>query len=187
MGPRSAAAAEPQTGAPAPGVAGESVKPTTETADPPDEAEKLPHFISLRTREANLRRGPGMDFRIDWVYRRQGMPLVLLDRFDRWRQVRDPDGVVGWMDRQMLTSKRTVMILGEARPLKDKAEETSRTVALVEPGAIGALERCETRWCLVDFPGIGQQGWLDKAGLWGVDLPADLRAAKPAPNANPGN
>jgi SH3-like domain-containing protein len=147
----------------------------------------LPHFVSLRAREANLRRGPGQEFRIEWVYKRQGMPLVLLDRFDVWRQVRDPEGTVGWMHRQMLSSKRTVMIVGEARPVKDKPDAAAAQIATAEPGAVGELERCEGAWCLVDFPGPSQNGWLPKNGLWGTDLPADLSAAKSAPPANPSN
>lgn len=148
-----------------------------------DETGDLPQFVSLRSREANLRRGPGEEFRIDWVYKRQGMPLVLLDRFDVWRQVRDPEGATGWMHRQMLSSKRTAMVVGAARPVLDKPEADARTVARAEPGAVGEVERCEGRWCLLDFP--GRKGWLDKAGLWGIDLPEDLRAAAKAAKEPP--
>jgi SH3-like domain-containing protein len=165
-----------------------SVEPRAE-----ETAGALPQFISLRAPEANLRRGPGDEFRIDWVYRRRGLPLVLLDRFGNWRQVRDPDGATGWMHRNMLSSKRTVMVMGDLRALKDKPEAASRTLAFAEPGAIGDLERCEAGWCRVDFPGPGQAGWIEADALWGADLPSDLAALNPAPPAkrepaaNPGN
>lgn len=168
-----------------PALASEPAAGTSAAAE--DENGDLPQFVSLRAREANLRRGPGKDFRIEWVYKRQGMPLVLLDRFENWRQVRDSEGTVGWMDRQMLSSKRTVMIVGAQQKLKDKPEASSRTLALAEPGAIAEWERCDGAWCLVDFPGPGEKGWLARKNLWGTDLPEDLSAAKPAPSNNPSN
>ncbi|MDH3264304.1 MAG: aspartyl-trna synthetase, partial [Paracoccaceae bacterium] len=35
----------------------------------------LPRYVSLKADEANARRGPGTDHRIDWVFRRRDMPL----------------------------------------------------------------------------------------------------------------
>ena len=35
----------------------------------------LPRFVSLKAAEGNVRRGPSLTHRIDWVYKRRNMPL----------------------------------------------------------------------------------------------------------------
>ena len=37
----------------------------------------LPRFVSLKGDEGNARRGPGLTHRIDWVFTRPGMPLMI--------------------------------------------------------------------------------------------------------------
>ena len=34
-----------------------------------------PRYVSLKASEANVRRGPSLTHRIDWVYKRRAMPL----------------------------------------------------------------------------------------------------------------
>ena len=67
----------------------------------------LPRFVSLKSDEVNLRTGPGKRYPIDWIYRRRGLPVEIIDEFDDWRRVRDHDGTVGWVHRFMLVSQRT--------------------------------------------------------------------------------
>ena len=59
----------------------------------------LPRFVSLRTDEVNLRTGPGMQYPIEWLYKRRGLPVEVEREFDVWRLVVDPDGVKGWRAR----------------------------------------------------------------------------------------
>ena len=35
----------------------------------------MPRYVSLKTSEGNVRRGPSLTHRIDWVFKRRGMPL----------------------------------------------------------------------------------------------------------------
>ena len=37
----------------------------------------LPRFVSLNASEANVRRGPSLNHRIDWVFVRKGTPLQI--------------------------------------------------------------------------------------------------------------
>ena len=86
----------------------------------------LPRFVSLRANEVNLRSVPGIRFPIDWVYRRSGLPVEVIDEFDTWRQVRDWEGTTGWVHKSMVQGRRTVRVTGEdavafaARILQDQ-------------------------------------------------------------------
>ena len=51
----------------------------------------LPRFVSMKASEANVRRGPSLTHRIDWVFKRRGMPLEVTAEFGHWRRVRDHD------------------------------------------------------------------------------------------------
>lgn len=128
----------------------------------------IPRFVSLRADTVNLRTGPGLRYPIDWVYKRRDMPVLIVDEFDAWRQIRDWEGTLGWVHSVMLQGKRTARVVGgEPTILREHGHQRGNPVALVPSGVIGTLERCEWNWCLLDF---GEHaGWLRRDRLYGAD------------------
>jgi SH3-like domain-containing protein len=126
----------------------------------------LPRFVSLRAEEVNLRTGPGTRYPIDWIYRRRGLPVQVIDEFEIWRRVRDHEGTVGWIHRSMLAAKRTVLVTGEPRVLHRRPEAQSPGLAHLEAGVIGRLEGCERDWCRVEAQGF--EGWLRRSDIFGT-------------------
>ena len=57
----------------------------------------LPRFVSLKSSEVNVRRGPSLTHRIDWVYKRRDLPVEVTAEYGHWRRVRDRDGAGGWV------------------------------------------------------------------------------------------
>ncbi len=70
----------------------------------------LPRFVSLKAPEGNVRRGPSLSHRIDWVFQRSAMPLQITDEFGHWRRVQDQEGAGGWMHYSLLSGARTVIV-----------------------------------------------------------------------------
>lgn len=131
----------------------------------------LPRFASLRTNETNLRTGPGKRYPIDWVYKKQGLPLEITAEYDVWRRVRDVDGTEGWVHRAALTGKRMVISTEKLGKLYKFDSEDSAIVANIEGGAIGQLLSCGVEWCIVKFtePNAGEvKGYLKKTSFWGA-------------------
>lgn len=126
----------------------------------------LPRFVSLADDEVNARTGPGKDYPIRWVYTRRNLPVQIVEEFDVWRKVLDPEGDEGWIYAQLLSSKRSVVVVGTMRELRRTASDSARVVLRAEPGVIGTLVSCNGRWCLVDIQ--GQRGWVEREGIWGV-------------------
>lgn len=127
----------------------------------------VPRFVSLRADEVNLRTGPGLRYPIEWVYKRQDLPVEVIDEFEAWRRIRDWDGTVGWVHGAMLQSKRTVRVIGsDARLLRAGPDGGSDGVALVQPGVIGELDRCEGEWCRLAV--ADYVGWLPRAAIYGA-------------------
>jgi len=126
----------------------------------------LPRFASLRSVEANLRTGPGTRYPIDWVLVAKGMPLEITAEYDVWRRVRDWEGTEGWVHKATLSGKRSMVVTGTMRELRNKDREQSAILAHLEPGAIGELLSCAAEWCKVRIGGI--KGYLRKGEFWGA-------------------
>ncbi len=126
----------------------------------------VPHFVSLKSSEVNLRSGPGIRYPIEWVYNRPGMPLEVIDEFENWRRTRDWQGTVGWVHQSMLRGRRHALVVGAERLLRRAPEVSAAGLALVEPGVIARLLRCAGDWCEVEVQSL--EGWLKKSEIFGV-------------------
>lgn len=126
----------------------------------------LPRFVSLKTDEGNARRGPSLEHRIDWVFVREDMPLLITAEYGHWRRVEDREGEGGWVHYSLLSGTRTVIVDQDQMPLRTQPEDTAQEIALIESGVVARLENCETDWCRISAGGYG--GWAPKLALWGV-------------------
>ncbi|HDZ83526.1 MAG TPA: aspartyl-trna synthetase [Roseobacter sp.] len=126
----------------------------------------VPRFVSLKAANGNVRRGPSLTHRIDWVFNQRDMPLRITAEYDNWRRVEDRDGMGGWMHYSLLSGTRTVLIEQDRLPLLARPEPNAPVVALFELGAIARLGECSLEWCYLRADGY--KGWAPKARLWGV-------------------
>ncbi len=128
----------------------------------------LPRFVHLRAGEVNMRTGPGVQYPVEWVYQRQNLPLEVIAEHRTWRKVRDWQGTQGWVHQSMLGGRRTLIVTGAVRTLRDKADARSAPVARAEPGVVGRLLECPkgSGWCRVEVEGL--KGWLRRVDFWGA-------------------
>lgn len=131
----------------------------------------LPRFVSLKTEKANIRRGPGLTHRIDWVFLRRGMPLEIVAEHGHWRKVRDVDGAAGWVHYAMLRGERSAVITAPRAALRQEPERAAPLVALAEAGVILTIGGCTAEWC--EGAADGKNGWVLKEEIWGA-LPGDV-------------
>jgi SH3-like domain-containing protein len=127
----------------------------------------LPRYVSLKAAEGNVRRGPSLSHRIDWVYKRRGLPLQITAEYGHWRRVRDRDGAGGWIHYSLLSGVRTVLVQKDLLPLRRVAAPDAQVVANLEFGVIARLGKCNPDWCRITADGYS--GWARKSALWGVD------------------
>lgn len=131
-----------------------------------DSGLKIPRFVSLKSDTVNLRRGPGKQYPILWVFKRKALPVEIVREFDTWRQVRDWQGTVGWVHQATLGGRRTILVTGRNRTLRKDPATNAAPVAYAEPGVVGRLLACRGAWCQV---AIGSyRGWLRRSEFWGV-------------------
>ena len=113
-----------------------------------------------------MRTGPGTRYPIEWVYKRKGLPVEVIGKYEIWRRVRDADGSEGWVHKSELTSRRMAIVTGASRNLLSSTTNGSDAVAHLENGAIGQLLSCDKDWCPLKFDGI--KGYLRKTEFWGA-------------------
>lgn len=126
----------------------------------------IPRFVSLKASEGNVRRGPSLAHRIDWVFTRRDMPLVVTAEYGHWRRVEDRDGQGGWVHYSLLSGVRTVIVSDDLTALRAKPDPEAPINAYAEAGVIARLGDCGPDWCRVSTE--GRRGWAPKASLWGV-------------------
>ncbi|ABG32929.1 aspartyl-trna synthetase [Roseobacter denitrificans] len=131
----------------------------------------MPRYVSMKASEANVRRGPSLTHRIDWVFKRRDMPLRIVAEHGHWRRVEDRDGQGGWIHYSLLSGVRTV-IVEETLTIHSRPNAEAPVNARLEAGVIARLGKCNPDWCQLRSGGF--RGWSPKTSLWGV-RPDELR------------
>ncbi|MEM9579686.1 MAG: SH3 domain-containing protein [Pseudomonadota bacterium] len=132
----------------------------------------IPRFVSLKASEGNVRRGPSLSHRIDWVFKRRDMPLKITAEHGHWRRVLDRDGAGGWVHYSLLSGTRHVLIEKDMLALHLRPDPATPVTARLELGVVARLGKCGPEWCKLSTSGY--KGWAPKTALWGVK-PEELR------------
>ncbi len=126
----------------------------------------IPRYVSLKAKEGNVRRGPSLAHKIDWVFTRRNMPVIIVAEYGNWRRVEDRDGAGGWIHYSLLSGARTVIVETDLTGLKIKPEDNAAIRAYAEAGVVARLNQCNLDWCRITAS--GQKGWVRKTDVWGV-------------------
>ena len=132
----------------------------------------IPRYVSLKADEGNVRRGPSLSHRIDWVFQRRNMPLQVTGEHGHWRRVEDRDGQGGWVHYSLLSGVRHVIVEADLTPMRVKPSDEAEVNAYAEAGVVARLGKCSLDWCRINAN--GSRGWVEKAVLWDVK-PGEIR------------
>lgn len=144
-----------------------------QTTDGQSSGQPIPRMASIKSTEANVRRGPGVDYRIQWVYRQIDMPVQVIGEFEKWRKIRDWEGDEGWVHFALLSPRRTIIVTAPETTLRRLAADESPATARLAQGMVARIELCEPDWCLVTVQGY--DGWLKRSDVWGVETGEEVR------------
>ena len=130
----------------------------------------LPRFVSLKSDNVNVRRGPGQEYDVAFTFVRAGLPVEITQEFDNWRKIRDSEGAEGWVFHSLLVRQahRAGGALGQERavPGLASADAKAAVVAYLEPKVIAEWRQCTGSWCEISVKGY--EGWIEQERLWGV-------------------
>ena len=142
-----------------------SLSLSTATAQP---RRETPYWASIASGQAMMRTGPGRNYPGTWLYVRPDLPIRVLEVYQSWRKIQDPDGTTGWMLVSLLSDTRTAIVRGDGpRPMHERPDEASPVRFRAEPGVVGRLSRCSGGWC--HFEAGGRGGFIRTGHIWGVE------------------
>lgn len=135
--------------------------------------ETVPRFVSLKSDLVNVRRGPGRNHKILWVFNKLGLPVKIVSEYENWREIEDQTGAKGWVFHSLLSRRRTGLTLNpkdkalEYFSLFESSSKNSTSLAKIGKGVIVHIITCTGDWCHVAV-NKKIKGWLRQDHLWGL-------------------
>lgn len=134
------------------------------------------YFASIKSHEANVRTGPSARYPIQWVYQRKSWPVKVTASFETWRKISDIYGEAGWIQQNLLSRKRYVIINTTDEELQKTYPQPATNVQAIqriENGVVAELMRCQPDWCQIRI-NKGNKSWIKASALWGIDPDVDM-------------
>ena len=122
-------------------------------------------FLSLKNKEVNLRQGPSFEYPVKLIYKKKYLPVVIIDRSETWRKIRDFKINSGWINISQLTNKKTAINMKNNSIIYKKSTIYSKPIAKLELGRLLIIKKCKEKWCKVQTQNF--KGWMLKKYLWG--------------------
>lgn len=128
---------------------------------------KPPYYASIAASKARMRTGPGRNYPASWLYQRADLPVKVVEIYNDWRKIEDPDGAQGWMQVQLMSSQRTGYVFGGIVELRNAPRSNARVNWRAAPGVVGRISKCQRGWCWFDVR--GRAGYVEQNRIWGTD------------------
>lgn len=117
---------------------------------------------------------PSQQARAQFVIAR-GTPVEVVVSLADWLKVRDASGALAWLERRVLSDKRTVQVSVDRAQIRAAAQadaplvfEAARDVVLeLDPASIAARKTAAGAWLKVRHPD-GSSGYVAVSQVWGA-------------------
>ena len=124
------------------------------------------HFLTLRNDKVNLRQGPSFDYPVKIFYKKKFLPVLIQDKSDNFRKVRDHENNTGWIHISQLSKKKAAITIDDNLILFSDSTIYSNPIAILKKGRLVRINKCKDEWCKVNTGKF--KGWLQKKSLWGL-------------------
>jgi len=123
------------------------------------------YFLTLRNDKVNLRQGPSFEYPIKIVYKKKYLPVLVQDKSDNFRKIRDHENNTGWIHISQLSKKKAAITIDNDVLLFKNATIFSTPIVILERGRLCLVKKCKEIWCKVEVSKF--KGWIKKESLWG--------------------
>ena len=124
------------------------------------------YFLTLRNDKVNLRQGPSFDYPVKIFYKKKFLPVLIQDKSDNFRKVRDHENNSGWIHISQLSKKKAAITIDDNLILFSNSTIYSNPIAILKKGRLVKIYKCKDEWCRVNTGEF--KGWLQKKSLWGL-------------------
>ena len=124
------------------------------------------YFLTLRNDKVNLRQGPSFEYPVKLFYKKKFLPVVVQDKFDNFRKIRDHENNTGWVHISQLSKKKAALTLDDEQLIFSKPTIYSKPLAILKKGRLCRIHKCKDEWCKISVEKY--KGWIKKDILWGL-------------------
>ena len=127
---------------------------------------KEEYFLTLRNEKVNLRQGPSFDYPIKIFYKKKFLPVLIQDKSDNFRKIRDHENNTGWIHISQLSKKKAAITIEDNQLIFNKPSIYSKPFAILKKGRLCKIHKCKDDWCKISVEKY--KGWVKKDILWGL-------------------
>ncbi len=123
------------------------------------------YFLTLRYDKVNLRQGPSSEYPIKIFYKKKFLPVLIQDKSDNFRKIRDHENNSGWIHISQLSKRKAAIVIDEELIMFRSPTIYSKPIAILKKGRLSQIIKCKEDWCKAKSDKY--KGWLKKDSLWG--------------------
>ena len=127
---------------------------------------KEEYFLTLRNEKVNLRQGPSFDYPIKIFYKKKFLPVLIQDKSDNFRKIRDHENNTGWVHISQLSKKKAAITIDDDVLVFNKPSIYSMPKVILKKGRLCKIRKCKNEWCFINVDKF--KGWVKKQSLWGL-------------------
>ena len=123
------------------------------------------YFLTLRNDKVNLRQGPSFDYPVKIFYNKKFLPVLVQDKSDNFRKIRDHENNSGWIHVSQLSKKRAAIVIDDKLIVFNNPTIYSKPKVILNKGRLCLITKCQAEWCKIKVDKY--KGWVKKDSLWG--------------------
>ena len=124
------------------------------------------YFRTLRNEKVNLRQGPSFDYPVKIFYKKKFLPVLVQDKSDNFRKIRDHENNSGWVHISQLSKKKAAIVQKEDLIMFNSPTIFSNPIVILKKGRLVKINKCKESWCKVSTDNF--KGWISNKNLWGL-------------------
>ena len=105
------------------------------------------YFLTLRNDKVNLRQGPSFDYPVKIFYKKQFLPVKIIDTFENFRKIKDHENNTGWIHISQLSKKKAAIVLKDEVMMFKEPTIYSTPIAILKKGKLVKISKCKNIWC----------------------------------------
>ena len=124
------------------------------------------YFLTLRNDKVNLRQGPSFEYPIKLFYKKKFLPVLVQEKFENFRKIRDHENNTGWIHVSQLSKKKAAIVIDDEAYIFSNNSIYSKPLAVSKNGKLLLIKKCKKDWCKISSKNV--KGWIKKESLWGL-------------------
>ena len=123
------------------------------------------YFLTLRNETVNLRQGPSFQYPVKIFYNKKYLPVIIEDRSENFRKIRDHQNNSGWIHISQLSKKKAAITIVDDVIVFKGPTIYSKPQVKLEKGRLCLIYKCKGKWCKIKTGDY--KGWVKNQNLWG--------------------